>query len=127
MTVKTYASRDSATSTLRKLGILTKDYNLFITKTGGKFECDLGAAAKHLQPTKTKVAKKPTDKVQKPKVKPARESVSSVARSLIFTGKTNDEIWEVLQARFNLDRSKRHYPTWYRCEMKRKGLLPQGT
>ena len=47
MTTKTYTARDSATSALRKLGLQARDYNLFITKVGDKFECKLGAAAAH--------------------------------------------------------------------------------
>jgi len=141
MTVKTYAARDSATSALRKLGLQARDYNLFITKVGDKFECKLGAAAKHLEDLKapkTKVAKEVAAKVVHVKsgrrgndpevdvpVKVTREGISATARALISDGKTNAEVWEVLQTRFNLDRSKRHYPTWYRCEMKRTGLLPK--
>ena len=50
MTIKTFASRDSATSALRKLGISSADYNQFIAKDkdGGKFICDLEAAKKFL-------------------------------------------------------------------------------
>ncbi len=122
MTTKTYASRDSATSALRKIGIQARDYDLFITKTDGKFECRLGEAAAHLESLKN-----PKPKAAKPaKTKePKRQSISQVARDLILDGKTNQEVWEVLQAQFNLDHAKRSYPTWYRCEMKRKGLLPQ--
>lgn len=123
----TYATRDSATSALRKLGIQARDYNLFIAKAGDRFACNLGAAIKHLEDLKapkTKVAKEPVTKVDAP-AKPAREGISATARALIADGKTNAEVWEVLQEQFNLDRSKRHYPTWYRCEMKRTGLLPQ--
>tara|TARA_R110000868_G_scaffold403261_1_gene680373 strand:- start:54 stop:485 length:432 start_codon:yes stop_codon:yes gene_type:complete len=141
MTVKTYTARDSATSALRKLGLQARDYNLFITKVGDKFECNLGAATKHLEDLKkplklhshskeqAKVAKEPrADRREAdpaPDAKHKREGISATARALIADGKTNAEVWEVLQARFDLDKSKRHYPTWYRCEMKRTGLLPK--
>jgi hypothetical protein len=141
MTTKTYTARDSATSALRKLGLQARDYNLFITKVGDKFECKLGAAAAHLESLKnTKpieaakpaVAKKPkvakagrrdTDAVVEAKVK--KMGISATARELILSGKTNQEVWEALKQQFNLDDSKKHYPTWYRCEMKRTGLLPK--
>ncbi len=127
MTTKTYTARDSATSALRKIGLQARDYNLFITKVGDKFECKLGAAAAHLESlknpkpveTKAKAAKKTVE----PKAKKA--GISATARELILSGKTNQEVWEVLKQQFNLDDSKKHYPTWYRCEMKRTGLLPK--
>ena len=120
MTTKTYTSRDSATSALRKLGIQARDYNLFITKMGSKFECKLGAAAAYyLELLKNP---KPVKSVG-PKAK--KTGISATARKLILSGKTNQEVWEALKQQFNLDDSKRHYPTWYRCEMKRTGLLPK--
>ena len=140
MTTKTYTARDSATSALRKLGLQARDYNLFITKVGDKFECKLGAAAAHLESLKNPkpVEAKPAAAKEPKVVKAGRRAVDSVveikakklgisatARELILSGKTNQEVWEVLKQQFNLDDSKRHYPTWYRCEMKRTGLLPK--
>lgn len=141
MTTKTYTARDSATSALRKLGLQARDYNLFITKVGDKFECKLGAAAAHLESLKNPAPKTEAKPVaaKEPKVvkagrravdpvveaKPKKMGISATARELILSGKTNQEVWEVLQQQFNLDDSKRHYPTWYRCEMKRTGLLPK--
>lgn len=58
-------------------------------------------------------------------VKPKKMGISATARELILSGKTNQEVWEALKQQFNLDDSKKHYPTWYRCEMKRTGLLPK--
>ncbi len=129
MTTKTYTARDSATSALRKLGLQARDYNLFITKVGDKFECKLGAAAAHLESLKNPkpVAEahkaKATKKTTEPKAK--KSGISSTARELILSGKTNQEVWEALKHQFDLDDSKKHYPTWYRCEMKRTGLLPK--
>lgn len=145
MTTKTYTARDSATSALRKLGLQARDYNLFITKVGDKFECKLGAAAAHLESLKNpkpvveaKAEAKPVaakeSKVVKAgrrvadpvvEVKPKKMGISATARELILSGKTNQEVWEALKQQFNLDDSKKHYPTWYRCEMKRTGLLPK--
>lgn len=117
-TTKLYNTRDSATSALRKLGLKPRDYDLFITKVGDKFECRVGAAAAHLQSLlepKPAPAKEP---------KPAkRTGISQTARDLILAGKTNVEVWALLQAQFGLDDGKKHYPTWYRSELKRKGLL----
>ena len=145
MTTKTYTARDSATSALRKLGLQARDYNLFITKVGDKFECKLGAAAAHLESLKNPkpvVEAKTEDKpvaAKEPKVvkagrravdpvvevKAKKTGISATARELILSGKTNQEVWEVLKQQFNLDDSKKHYPTWYRCEMKRTGLIPK--
>jgi hypothetical protein len=141
MTTKTYTARDSATSALRKLGLQARDYNLFITKVGDKFECNLGAAAAHLESLKTPAPKAEAKPVaaKEPKVvkagrraidpvveaKPKKLGISATARELILSGKTNQEVWETLKQQFNLDDSKKHYPTWYRCEMKRTGLLPK--
>lgn len=130
MTTKTYASRDSATSALRKLGIQARDYDLFITKVDGKFECKLGAAAEHLESLKNPKPKTIIEAAVKAAKaakaeKPKRAGISQLARDLILAGRTNQEVWAVLKDSFNLDDSKKHYPTWYRCEMKRKGLLPK--
>lgn len=127
MTTKTYTTRDSATSALRKLGLQARDYNLFITKVGDKFECKLGAAAAHLESLKQPKAKPVKQASEKPvkAAAPKREGISATARAMILDGKTNQEVWEALQAKFDLDHSKRHYPTWYRCEMKRTGQLPR--
>ena len=57
-------SRDAATSTLRKLGVNNRDYDLFIAKTpDGKFAVDLALAkfhvAKMVEQTKVEVIKVP--------------------------------------------------------------------
>jgi hypothetical protein len=137
--VKIFKSRDSATSLLRKLGINSRDYNLFIEKmTDGQFACKVAMAEMHIESLKNPkpaVVEEPKAKVAKagrraadPVVqsKPKKMGISATARELILSGKTNQEVWEVLKQQFNLDDSKKHYPTWYRCEMKRTGLLPKG-
>ena len=45
---KTVNTRDAATSTLRKIGVNVRDYNLFITKVGEKFEVNVELATKHV-------------------------------------------------------------------------------
>jgi hypothetical protein len=146
--VKILARRDSATTILRKLGIQARDYNFFIEKmTDGRFACKIAMAEMHLESLKNPkpAVKAPCHseekyttegmKIQQAVAKavkaeskadtPKRDGISATARALILDGKTNQEVWDVLQAKFNLDHSKRHYPTWYRCEMKRTGLLPR--
>lgn len=133
--VKFFKTRDSATSLLRKIGIQARDYNFFIEKmTDGRFACQVAKAEMHLESLKNpKPVEEPKAKVAKAgrraagpvgEAKVKKVGVSSVARDLILAGKTNQEVWEVLKEQFNLDDSKRHYPTWYRCEMKRKGMIP---
>jgi hypothetical protein len=149
--IKILARRDSATTILRKLGIQARDYDFFIEKmTDGRFACKIAMAEMHLESLKNPkpAVKSPglrsprdvfgsamnaakrhneenTSKTAPKADTPKRDGISATARALILDGKTNQEVWDVLQAKFNLDHSKRHYPTWYRCEMKRTGLLPR--
>lgn len=124
--VKFYARRDSATTVLRKMGIHARDYNAFIeVMSDGQFACHIARAEMHLEslknpkPAETKAAKAPASTETKSK----RTGISVTARELILAGKTNQEVWAELKQQFDLDDSKKHYPTWYRCEMKRKGQL----
>lgn len=145
--VRFYKTRDSATSMLRKMGVQARDYNFFIEALeDGTFACQVAKAEMHLASLKNPVmaevgnpapeadqvpaapkakrtGRRKTDPViqaEEPKAK--RGGVSTVARELILAGKTNQEVWAVLKETFGLDDSKKHYPSWYRCEMKRKGL-----
>jgi hypothetical protein len=121
MTTKLYNTRDSATSVLRKLGIKPRDYDLFIRKVDGKFECSVEAAAAHLASLllpSTQAPKQAQDDCDKP-VATRPMGVGQLARDLILAGRTNQEIWVALKQRFNLDDSKKHYPSWYRCQLKR--------
>lgn len=122
-----YKTRDSATAVLRKMGIPACDYNAFIeVMSDGQFACHIARAEMHLESLKNKPAKtKATKAPASTEAKPKRTGISATARALILAGKTNQEVWDVLKSSFNLDDSKKHYPTWYRCEMKRKGLLPK--
>lgn len=130
--VKIFKTRDSATSLLRKMGIQSRDYNFFIEKmTDGRLACQVAKAEMHLESLKNPQPKtiiteavKAGRRVNDPEVvKPKRQGVSSMARDLILAGKTNQEVWAVIKEAFNLDDSKKHYPSWYRCELKRAGKL----
>ena len=123
--VKFYARRDSATTVLRKMGIPACDYNAFIeVMSDGQFACHIARAEMYLESLKNKPAKtKATKAPASAEAKPKRTGISATARALILAGKTNQEVWAALKQQFNLDDSKKHYPTWYRCELKRKGQL----
>jgi hypothetical protein len=130
--VKFYARRDSATAVLRKMGIPARDYNAFIeVMSDGRFACHIARAEMHLEslknpkPAETKAAKATRPAAAAAAAETKRASISQLARALILAGKTNQEVWAELKQQFNLDDSKKHYPTWYRCEMKRRGLLPK--
>ena len=132
--VKIFKTRDSATSLLRKLGIQPRDYNLFIEKlSDGRFACQVAKAEMHLESLKNpapktimgsaiKAGRRAADPVVQDKPAKAK-GVSAVARELILAGRTNQEVWAVIKEAFNLDDSKKHYPSWYRCELKRAGKL----
>lgn len=137
MTIKTYTRRDSVTSILRKRGIPSDQYNDWIIKNDdGTFSireqaesstppCDeepktvetKTTAKEHKVPGAPKKTKK--TKVQDVP-KETRRTVSSAAREHILAGHDNKKVWELLKEEFNLDDSKKHYPSWYRSEMKRK-------
>ena len=139
MEMKTYTRRDSCTAILRKMGIKPQEYNFFIDVAGDKFTCRTDKAASHLEQLREQTlatANKRMNDAAKADhaAKPARvkrtkgvhkESISGVARELISVGRTNEEVWGALKARFGLDDSKKHYPAWYRAEMVRAGALPR--
>jgi len=104
------------------------------------------AAAKPKAPVKAKPKKKP--KARKPaakkvaavkrkvdqakrneatpglieKLKQEPKTLSDKIRQLVLKGKTNYEIVLAL----DLPAEHKHYPAWYRGELRRKGLLPAG-
>lgn len=142
MSIKHYTRRDSATAALRKLGIIAADYSKFITQTtsDGGVSCDLEAAqayvsghSKHLpqedatikgeitETTSVAKAPKKTAKASADKM----PSISAVCRELILAGKTNKEVWDIVQPQFQLSDKKRGYPAWYRTELKNAGKLPK--
>ncbi len=123
--VKFYARRDSATAVLRKMGVHARDYNAFIeVMSDGQFACHIARAEMYLESLKNpKPAETKAAKAARPAAGTKRTGISATARALILAGKTNQEVWAELKQQFDLDDSKKHYPTWYRCEMKRKGQL----
>jgi hypothetical protein len=65
-------------------------------------------------------AEKPASKPAANAEKPARVTVASAVRALVAEGKTNEEIWQVIQPQFALGDDKRWYASWYRWDMARR-------
>lgn len=130
--VKTVARRDSATAILRKLGIKSSDYNLFIMQTAdGRYAVAEDKAKEYLQAQLRKVA---TEEVPQKQLKGRtakeaatnqikRPSVAGVIRKLILDGMDNKAVHEVMKRDFGHDEDKAHYPAWYRSQMRREGLI----
>jgi hypothetical protein len=141
--MKTVKTRDSATTILRKLGVNSRDYALFIGKNAsGLFEVDVDKASAHLKApdsgapveapvvirdsgkapivSRTAVVQKMVDST-KPKEK--KLSISGMAEQLLLAGKTNAETWTQLKERFKLGDDKKHYPSWFRSRLRRQGRL----
>ena len=104
--------RDAATADLRRMGIKKEDYDRFIDKRPEGFVVKLKLAQEYLESVKPR--KSPVLK---------RVTCSGRCRELILEGKTNEQAWLIIQKEFNLNNDKKHYPSWYRSQMKRKGLL----
>jgi predicted solute-binding protein len=49
-----------------------------------------------------------------------RVTVASFMRDLIKAGKSNEEVFAAAQKKFGIGEDKKHYPSWYRCEMRRR-------
>jgi len=149
MSTKSFTRRDSATSVLRKMGVNSRDYNLFITLDAyGKFELNLDLAKAHVAKIAEQTAhpegRRTNDHEAKPAAKTsvrqaiakaldakpaaattkdgeAVETISQMARRLILASHSNKEVWEALVATFQLDQKKRGYPAWYRFELRKQG------
>lgn len=64
---------------------------------------------------------KPAKKAKAPKEpKAGRVTVASTIRALVDQGKTNVEIWAIIQSQFSLSDDKRWYPSWYRNQYANK-------
>ena len=145
MTTKTYTRRDSVTSILRKRGITSDQYNDWIIKNddgtfsireqaesstppwdGAPKTVEVAAPdAEHEIPEapKVKKSKSPKSKSTTRETEPtdwSKRTVSSACREHILAGHDNKKVWDLLKSEFKLDDSKKHYPGWYRSEMKRK-------
>lgn len=128
--MKTYKRRDSATSILRKLGIKPRDYDLFIKKTDDGVEFDDQLAKQHaanLKEQTGEIPKKKTPTKKDSAKTTSKKACCQVAYDLIKKGYSNQAVWDVIQPMFNLDDKKKHYPSWYRCHLRRIGELPQET
>lgn len=140
--VRAFARRDSATAALKKLGIKREDYDKIITvDADGKHSIDADVVAKFVNsngaqpagnseppfdpdpPAKPEPAAKPASaKADKP---PKKQSVAQLCLTLFKAGKSNKEVWSVLQTDRRLGEGKEHYPAWYRGYFRRTGKLPR--
>jgi len=97
------------------------------TKTNRKPVQVSGANAKPA--AKAKPAPKPEAKAPatapKAPAPAAKPSCRSVCRELIRAGKTNAEIWAIVQPMFSMPDKHKHYPAWSRNEMKREAETPE--
>lgn len=137
-----YSARDSATSALRKIGIVKSDYDDFIVKRDGVFYCDIEGAKKfvdktvasstvtapkvdHTASNKTiaKLINSTKAKAEKPAETKPVAGIASVIRALILEGKSNADIWAQLGPNGTkvLAENRKSYPAWFRCELRRKG------
>ena len=53
----------------------------------------------------------------------SKRTVSSAIRQYITDGMSNQEVWDLVSVEFDMPESKKHYPSWYRSEMKRKKTI----
>lgn len=147
--MKTVKTRDGATTILRKLGLNSREYSLFMEKTADGFVVNDVEARKHvckevvidLVAHKDVILKPalPDDplgmsaalrniqesgkklEVVAPKV--PKQSISGLAEELLLAGKSNAETWAALKERFKLGDDKKHYPSWFRSRLRRQGRL----
>jgi hypothetical protein len=130
--VTTYSSRTNATAPLRKMGIKTSDYDMFVMPTtNGRFAVNLEKAREFLQARLRKVATKEVPQAKNlgrtakeaASNQVARPTVAGTIRALILKGMDNKAIHEVMKRDFGHDEDKAHYPGWYRSQMRREGLV----
>ena len=137
---KIFETRKLAVGQLRELGVAPSKFTQYVKlRADGQYDCDIDKAKADLAATpavgkvKKPAAKKAPAKKAPAKKKAAakkaadpkkdRVSVSSTCREMILAGKTNEQIWKVIQKEFNLDDSKKYYPAWNRSDMKKRGLI----
>lgn len=117
---RTFARRDSATAFLKKSGIKRESYDkLIVAGPDAKFTVNTDELATFLGGAKE--ADKPAA-IAKPGKK---LSVAQLCLTLFLDGKTNKEVWQVLQRDRQLGEGKEHYPAWYRGYFRRTGKLPR--
>jgi hypothetical protein len=130
--MKTYKSRDSATSLLRKFGYNKEDYTKMIVKNSdGSFQFNCIPVDQTPKPkaktTLADVAKKPKDqKAKAPAKKAVREdvskvSISSVVRQGVKDGLDNSQIYQLCLKKISgFGEDKKWYVGWYRNHFKRQ-------
>jgi hypothetical protein len=132
--MRTVKTRDSATTILRKLGVPSHDYNLYIEKTDAGFVVQETLARKSVvkDVVVDLLAKKdvvltpaPPEAKPAPAAKQPKLSISGLAEQLLLAGKSNAETWAALKERFKLGDDKKHYPSWFRSRLRRQGRLPK--
>ena len=111
-TLKTFNTRDAATSYLRKQGMDKSHYSEFITNTGRGLTINLAQVDEFLHPT-VKVTK--TVKTRAAKA-PNGNGLAGQIRTLILAGQTNEQIF----AKLDLPETKKSYPAWYRRQLALK-------
>lgn len=47
----------------------------------------------------------------------AGPSIAGTIKALIAEGKTNEDIWAIVQPKFNMPDGHKHYPQWYRRQV----------
>ena len=52
-----------------------------------------------------------------------KHTITETTRSLLMQGKTNEQIWAVLERRFHPDPQTRRNISWHRWKMRKEGLL----
>lgn len=123
--VKIYSSRDGATAALRKIGVASPNYPLYLNKTtDGRWAANLTAAYEDGEKEKRKRTKKQAI-VKQVAAQQRGKSVSSVCKQLILEGKSNAEVWDVVRKKFELGDDKKYYPAWNRSALRRNGELPK--
>ena len=119
----TYTTRDSATARLRKLEVGRAEYHKYIEFNDGKFTVRLDLVEKDAAKKSASILIGTTHPTKPLRAQRAERpnSIAGVARTMIRDGKTNTEVWRELCKQFpNLTERHKHYPAWYRSEMKRR-------
>lgn len=140
--VRAFARRDSATAALKKLGVKREDYDKIITvDSDGKHSIDMAEVAKFADSSYVPLSRsieppfdpdppaKPDQPAKPAAAKPAKpakkQSVAQLCLTMFKAGKSNKEVWKVLQTDRRLGEGKEHYPAWYRGYFRRTGKLPR--
>ena len=123
-----------------KTSDMVAEYNKLTGKTIKKFstradgEKRLAAAREAAKPAKPAKPAQKVSKYEKPipakstgfKREVTKRTMRSAIVEAIMDGKTNNEIWDMIVDEFDADPVKhKHYPAWYRGDLRRKGLIAE--